>query len=157
MTDTNAIGLNQGNASQLADKLNTLLANYQIFYMNVRGYHWNVKGHQFFELHTKFEEYYTDLLSKVDEVAERILTLGYQPVHAYSDYVKLSSIEEDKNVHDGEACVRGIVKGYQTLIELQRELLSVASDADDEGTASLASDYIREQEKTVWMLNAYLG
>ncbi|MEC9482178.1 MAG: Dps family protein [Halomonas sp.] len=157
MTDTNAIGLNAGNASQLADKLNALLANYQIFYMNVRGYHWNVKGQQFFELHTKFEEYYTDLLTKVDEVAERILTLGFQPVHAYSDYVKLSAIEEDKNVHDGEACVRGIVKGYQTLIELQRELLSVASDADDEGTASLASDYIREQEKTVWMLNAYLG
>lgn len=157
MTDTNAIGLNAGSASQLADKLNTLLANYQIFYMNVRGYHWNVKGQQFFELHTKFEEYYTDLLTKVDEVAERILTLGFQPVHAYSDYVTLSSIEEDKNVHDGEACVRGIVKGYQTLIELQRELLSVASDADDEGTASLASDYIREQEKTVWMLNAYLG
>ena len=157
MTDTNAIGLNAGNASQLADKLNTLLANYQIFYMNVRGYHWNVRGQQFFELHTKFEEYYTDLLTKVDEVAERILTLGFQPVHAYSDYVKLSSIEEDKNVQDGEACVRGIVKGYQTLIELQRELLSVASDADDEGTASLASDYIREQEKTVWMLNAYLG
>ncbi|SFH54085.1 Dps family protein [Modicisalibacter xianhensis] len=157
MTDTNAIGLNAGSASQLADKLNTLLANYQIFYMNVRGYHWNVKGQQFFELHTKFEEYYTDLLTKVDEVAERILTLGFQPVHAYSDYVTLSSIEEAKNVHDGEACVRGIVKGYQTLIELQRELLSVASDADDEGTASLASDYIREQEKTVWMLNAYLG
>lgn len=157
MSDTNAIGLNSGSASQLADRLNGLLANYQIFYMNVRGYHWNVKGDQFFELHTKFEEYYTDLLTKVDEVAERILTLGYQPVHAYSDYVELSSIREAKNVQDGKECVRGIVKGYQTLIELQRELLSVASDADDEGTASLASDYIREQEKTVWMLSAYLG
>lgn len=157
MTDTNAIGLNESSASQLADKLNSLLANYQVFYMNVRGYHWNVKGQQFFELHNKFEEYYTDLLTKVDEVAERILTLGYQPVHAYSDYVELASIQEDKNVQDGESCVRGIVKGYQTLIELQRDLLSVASDADDEGTASLASDYIREQEKTVWMLNAYLG
>lgn len=157
MSDTNAIGLHNSSANELADKLNTLLANYQIFYMNVRGYHWNVKGHQFFELHTKFEELYDDLLTKVDEVAERILTLGHQPVHAYSDYVKIASIQEDKDVHQGEACVRGIVQGYQTLIELQRDLLSLAADADDEGTASQVGDYIREQEKTIWMLNAYLG
>ncbi|TDR51153.1 starvation-inducible DNA-binding protein [Halomonas ventosae] len=157
MSETNTIGLHEASASQLAEKLNELLANYQIFYMNVRGYHWNVKGRQFFQLHEKFEEFYTDLLTKVDEVAERILTLGHQPVHAYSDYVKLSRIQEDKNVHDGEACVRGVLQGYQTLIELQRELLSLASDADDEGTAAQAGDYIREQEKTVWMLGAYLG
>ncbi|SDL43171.1 starvation-inducible DNA-binding protein [Modicisalibacter muralis] len=157
MTDTNAIGLHQSSASQLAEKLNALLANYQIFYMNVRGYHWNVKGQQFFELHAKFEELYTDLLTKVDEVAERILTLGHQPLHAYSNYAEIATIREDKNVHDGESCVRGIVTGYQALIELQREILSLASDADDEGTASQASDYIREQEKTIWMLNAYLG
>ncbi|MEQ6888360.1 Dps family protein [Halomonas sp. CS7] len=157
MSDTNTIGLHEASASQLAEKLNELLANYQIFYMNVRGYHWNVKGRQFFQLHEKFEEFYTDLLVKVDEVAERILTLGHTPVHAYSDYVKIARIEEDKDVHDGEACVRGVLQGYQTLIELQRELLSLASDADDEGTAAQAGDYIREQEKTVWMLGAYLG
>ncbi|WP_163575145.1 Dps family protein [Halomonas faecis] len=157
MTDTNTIGLHEASASQLAEKLNHLLANYQIFYMNVRGYHWNVKGPQFFELHTKFEEFYTDLLAKVDEVAERILTLGHKPVHAYSDYVELSRIAEDKDVHDGEACARGVLEGYQTLIELQREILALASDADDEGTAAQVGDYIREQEKTVWMLGAYLG
>lgn len=157
MSDTNSIGLHAGSASQLAEKLNHLLANYQIFYMNVRGYHWNVKGNDFFELHTKFEELYTDLLTKIDEVAERILTLSHQPVHAYSDYAKLSHLQEDKDVSEGKACVNGVVQGYQTLIELQREVLSLASDADDEGTASLASDYIREQEKTIWMMNAYLG
>lgn len=157
MSDTNAIGLHASNAEQLAEKLNALLANYQIFYMNARGYHWNVKGEQFFELHAKFEEVYTDLLTKVDEVAERILTLGYQPLHAYSDYAKISQIQEDKKVVNGKQCVQGLVKGLQVLIELQRDILSQASDADDEGTASLASDYIREQEKTVWMLNAYLG
>ena len=157
MSDTNAIGLHSGSASDLAEKLNELLANYQIFYMNVRGYHWNVKGSNFFELHEKFEEFYTDLLAKVDEVAERILTLGHKPVHAYSDYISLTRITEAKDVHDGEACVRGVLEGYQRLIELQREILSVASDADDEGTASQVGDYIREQEKTVWMLGAYLG
>ncbi|RTQ98927.1 Dps family protein [Halomonas nitroreducens] len=157
MSDTNSIGLHESSASQLAERLNVLLANYQIFYMNVRGYHWNVKGHDFFQLHTKFEEFYTDLLMKVDEVAERVLTLGHKPVHAYSDYFRIASIQEDKDVHDGEACVRGVLQGYQSLIELQREILSLASDADDEGTAAQVGDYIREQEKTVWMLNAYLG
>ncbi|GED23633.1 Dps family protein [Halomonas halmophila] len=157
MSDTNSIGLHAGSASHLAERLNALLANYQLFYMNVRGYHWNVKGDNFFELHTKFEEYYTDLLAKIDEVAERILTLGHKPVHAYSDYFKIATIEEQKDIHDGAACVRGIVQGYQTLIDLQREILSLASDADDEGTASQVGDYIREQEKTIWMLNAYLG
>jgi starvation-inducible DNA-binding protein len=157
MTDTNSIGLQQGNAEKLAEKLNHLLANYQIFYMNVRGYHWNVKGQDFFQLHVKFEEFYTDLLTKVDEVAERILTLGYTPVHAYSDYAKLSRIAEDKNVADGATCVKGIVTGYQTIIELQRELLLLTDEAGDEGTADQAGQYIREQEKTIWMLNAYLG
>ncbi|WP_447527736.1 MULTISPECIES: Dps family protein [unclassified Vreelandella] len=157
MSEFNSIGLHEGSASQLAEKLNHLLANYQIFYMNVRGYHWNVKGSDFFQLHEKFEELYTDLLTKVDEVAERILTLGHKPVHAYSDYAKLSRLEEDKDVHDGQACVKGVLDGYQTLIALQREVLALASDADDEGTAAQAGDYIREQEKTVWMLNAYLS
>ncbi|WP_075880084.1 Dps family protein [Vreelandella massiliensis] len=157
MNSTNTIGLNEANVSQLAEKLNELLANYQIFYMNVRGYHWNVKGRQFFQLHEKFEELYTDLLTKVDEVAERILTLGHQPVHAYSDYIKIAKIQEDKGVQDGEACVRGILQGYQVLIDLQRDLLSLASDVDDEGTAAQAGDYIREQEKTVWMLDSYLA
>ena len=156
MSDTNAIGLHEVSASQLADKLNALLANYQVFYMNVRGYHWNVKGPQFFELHAKFEEFYIDLLTKIDEVAERILTLGHQPIHAYSDYVATANIQEQKNVHDGATCVRGVLTGYQTLIELQREILSLASYADDEGTAAQVGDYIREQEKTVWMLGAYL-
>lgn len=157
MTDTNSIGLQQSSAAQLAEQLNQLLANYQIFYMNVRGYHWNVKGQEFFQLHVKFEEFYTDLLTKVDEVAERILTLGYTPVHAYSDYARISRITEDKDVSDGVTCVKGILKGYQTIIELQRDVLAVASDADDEGTADQAGQYIREQEKTIWMLNAYLG
>ncbi|UYG00454.1 MULTISPECIES: Dps family protein [unclassified Halomonas] len=157
MSEFNSIGLHEDSASQLAEKLNHLLANYQIFYMNVRGYHWNVKGNDFFQLHEKFEEFYTDLLTKVDEVAERILTLGHKPVHAYSDYAKLSRIQEDKDVFDGQTCVKGVLDGYQTLIALQREVLALASDADDEGTASQAGDYIREQEKTVWMLNAYLS
>lgn len=154
---TNRIGLDTAKAQQLSEKLNTLLANYQIFYMNVRGYHWNIQGAEFFELHVKFEELYNDLLTKVDELAERILTLGHRPLHAFSDYIANSSIKEHKQVTDGKACVEALLDGYKLLLQLQRDLLSLAADAGDEGTVGVLSGYITEQEKTVWMLSAYLG
>ncbi|WP_106476189.1 Dps family protein [Phytohalomonas tamaricis] len=157
MSEMNAIGMQTSSASTLADKLNELLANYQIFYMNARGFHWNVRGPQFFELHNQFEEIYTSLLTKIDEVAERILTLGFTPLHAYSDYAKTSTVKEITNVHNGDECVRGMIEGYSTLIKIQREVLVAANEANDEGTSSQISDYVGEQEKTVWMLSAYLG
>lgn len=157
MSQLSVIGLERKNAEELAESLNELLANYQIFYMNVRGFHWNIKGREFFELHVKFEETYNDLLLKIDEIAERILTIGQRPLHAYSTYIKSSSIKETKDVHDGPACVREILDSYKTTIGLQRKILELADRSDDEGTSALMSDYIKEQEKTAWMLNAYLA
>lgn len=154
---TNRIGLDTAKANVLAEKLNKLLANYQIFYMNTRGYHWNIQGRQFFELHVKFEEQYNDLLLKVDELAERILTLGHRPLHAFSDYIAQSSIQEHKQATDGKVCIEGLLAGYKTIIQMQRDLMEVAGEANDEGTAALMSDYIGQQEKTVWMLSAYLA
>lgn len=154
---TNRIGLDTAKANILAEKLNALLANYQIFYMNTRGYHWNIQGRQFFELHVKFEEQYNDLLLKVDELAERILTLGHRPLHAFSDYIAQSSIQEHKQATDGKVCIEGLLAGYKTIIQMQRDLMEAAGEANDEGTAALMSDYIGQQEKTVWMLSAYLA
>lgn len=156
MQQLNVIGLDKTGAEKLATQLNGLLANYQIFYMNVRGFHWNIRGERFFELHTKFEETYNDLLLKIDEVAERILTLGQQPHHTYSKYLDNSSIKEASNMHEGRTCVESILTSYQTVIKLQRDILAAANEIDDEGTASLMGDYITEQEKTAWMLTSYL-
>jgi starvation-inducible DNA-binding protein len=141
----------------IAASLNDLLANYQVFYMNTRGFHWNIKGEKFFELHLKFEELYNDLLLKVDELAERILTLGFSPVHSYSDYLKQSEINEQKGVNQAKATVQSVVDSYEVLIRKQRVILTLASEANDEGTNALMSDYIREQEKLVWMYSAFLG
>ena len=154
---TNQIGLDTAQTKKLAEKLNTLLANYQIFYINARGFHWNIKGEKFFELHIKFEELYNDVFVKIDEIAERILTLGHTPIHSFSSYVSTASIKEVTNVSDGVAAVRSVLSGFKVLIEAQRELLSLSADAEDEGTNSLMSDYIRQQEKLVWMYSAYLG
>lgn len=156
MKTTNLIGLDTAKAKKLAEKLNVLLANYSLFYQNTRGYHWNIKGEKFFELHIKFEELYNDLLLKIDEVAERILTLGYTPNHTYTQYQSVSSIKESKEVSDGTKAVENILNSFKILISLQRELLSLSGEADDEGTNALMSDYIRAQEKLVWMYSAFL-
>lgn len=156
MAKLNAIGLETKKADALAKKLNELLANYSIFYQNTRGFHWNIKGQKFFELHLKFEELYNDLLLKIDEVAERILTLGHAPDHRYSDYSKTSKIKESKQISDGLEAVQEILNAFKITILLQRELLELSADANDEGTNALMSDYIREQEKLVWMYSAFL-
>lgn len=156
MSKLNAIGLNEAKTADLAEKLNELLANYSIFYQNTRGFHWNIKGEKFFELHLKFEELYNDLLLKIDEVAERILTLGFAPEHNYSRYAQNSAIKESKKVSDGIEAVRQILESFKTVIILQREILKTSANADDEGTNALMSDYIRLQEKQVWMYSAFL-
>lgn len=149
------IGLDEEKTIVLAEKLNTLLANYSIFYQNTRGFHWNIKGEKFFELHLKFEELYNDLLLKIDEIAERILTLGYAPQHRYSKYKEIATIKESKEVSNGNKAVEDILASFSVLIVLQRELLQLSADANDEGTNALMSDYIRTQEKLVWMYRAY--
>ncbi|MCO4292763.1 DNA starvation/stationary phase protection protein [Solitalea sp. MAHUQ-68] len=155
--NNNAIGLDKDKTKELAERLNILLANYQLFYQNARGFHWNIKGLKFFELHVKFEEVYTDSLLKIDEIAERIRTLGYIPLHSFSNYLKNSTIKEITDVSDGLEAVEEILNGFKVLLEKERVILDLSADANDEGTNSLMSDYISQQEKLVWMYSAYLA
>lgn len=157
MPTKNRIGLDSKLTKKLSDQLNELLADYQIFYMNARGFHWNIKGDKFFELHVKFEELYNDALLKIDEVAERILTLGYTPVHSFSDYLETSKVKESKNISEGNKAVSLIINGFNVILEIERKILKLSEEANDEGTNSLMSDYIPQQEKLVWMYSAYLN
>lgn len=152
-----SIGLDIKGSEHLSRALNDLLASYQVLYMNVRGFHWNIRGAQFFELHQKFEELYTDLQDKVDELAERILTLNGQPLHSFVDYIERSRIEAVKNATDAGSTVGGVLSALQTLLVQQREILRQASELGDEGTVGILSEYIKQQEKLVWMYGAYLG
>ncbi len=110
----------------------------------------------FFELHGKFEELFTNTLLKIDEVAERILTLGFNPIHSFSDYLKISSIRESESLEKGEIAVAVILKGLIVLLTLERKLIILSTEGSDEGTNALISDYVREQEKLVWMYSSYL-
>ena len=120
MKNTNFIGLKESDCKMIAEKLNVLLANYSIFYQNTRGAHWNIKGNDFFTLHIKFEELYDELVIKIDEIAERILTLGAKPNHNFSDYQKLSQIKESKEVTDGNKCVLNILESFKIVIEFKK-------------------------------------
>jgi len=157
MAQLNLIGLEVEKSKELAALLTDLLANYSIFYQNTRGYHWNITGEKFFELHLKFEELYNDLFTKIDEVAERILTLGYNPDHKFTEYLKIAEIKESSEVSDGKKAVEQILSAFQVLLIKQRKLLGLSGEIDDEGTNALMSDYIREQEKLVWMYSAFLN
>ena len=152
----NSIGLDTKQTQEIAGNLNSLLANFQIYYQNLRGIHWNIKGKRFFDLHVKFEELYTDANVKVDEIAERILTLGATPLHTFEDYTKTATVPVGKNISQDEKSVRLIVDSLTELLKLERQILEASGDANDEGTNSMMSDFITEQEKTIWMMKAWL-
>jgi len=157
MTALNSIGLDSKKAKFLAEDLNTLLANFQLYYQNLRGIHWNIKGRAFFDLHVKFEELYNDANIKVDEIAERILTLGETPLHTFDDYTNYGKVPVGKNVSEDNKAVKLIVDSLTELLKIERDILNKSGEADDEGTNAMMSDFISEQEKTVWMMKAWLN
>jgi starvation-inducible DNA-binding protein len=153
----NSLGLDTKKTKELAIDLNHLLANFQIYYQNLRGVHWNIKGKRFFDLHVKFEELYNDANMKVDLIAERILTLGETPLHTFEDYSKQAQVPVGKNISQDDKAVRLIVNSLTELLKIERGILDKSDDANDEGTNSMMSDFITEQEKTIWMMKAWLN
>ncbi len=153
----NSIGLSADKSIELSGDLNQLLASFQQYYQNLRGIHWNIKGKRFFDLHVKFEELYTDANVKVDEIAERILTLGGVPLHTFEDYIEGSKVPVGKDVTKDEDAIRLIVDSLKELLIIERSTLDASGEADDEGTNSMMGDFISEQEKTVWMMKAWLA
>lgn len=149
------IKLNEKEVENVIVSLQQLLADFQVYYTNLRGFHWNIKGYDFFVLHSKFEELYDDAAEKVDELAERVLMLGGVPVSKFSDYLKISKVLEIDGVSNGAEALKNILNSYSYFISEERKLLSLASEARDEVTVALMSDYLKEQEKMVWMLTAY--
>ena len=155
MKTLNYIKLNEKEVSSVVASLQQLLADFQVYYTNLRGFHWNNKGHGFFVLHSKFEDLYNDAAEKVDELAERVLMLGGTPANKFSEYLKVAKVKEVDGVSNADEALNNILETYSYLIAEERKLLSLASEVNDEVTVALMSDYLKEQEKMVWMLVAY--
>lgn len=153
---TNILGLPIKETEQISNDLNVLLSSFQVYYQNLRGIHWNIRGKRFFDLHVKFEELYNDAQLKIDLIAERVLTIGGKPLHTFEDYIKNNKLKVGKNISIDEEAVHLIVTSLSDLLKIERELLVKSAEANDEGTNSMMSDFIKEQEKTIWMMKAWL-
>lgn len=143
--------------NELVSKLNGLLATYQIHYQNIRGLHWNIKGENFFELHVKYEELYIRTQDIIDDIAERLLSLEAEPLHKYTDYLENSALKENGKIYNGQQGVDYIVRAQKTILDLERDILHLSDDLNDEGTNAMMSDLIGEKEKTSWMFKAWLN
>ena len=143
--------------TDIRDGLQTLLADYQVLYHKLRGFHWTVRGELFFGLHLKFEEYYNDAALKADEVAERILAVGGVPATGIQGVLDRSRIEEASGSPDAKAMVRAICDDFALLVKNQRELAAAAGDAGDNATTNMLDGFADLQEKEIWMLSAFLG
>ncbi|WP_037320948.1 Dps family protein [Salegentibacter sp. Hel_I_6] len=149
------LGLDKEKTKTTVDELNVLLADYHLYYQKLRNFHWNVIGKNFFDLHEKFEELYDEAKLKVDEIAERILTLRYTPISNLTDYLEASSIKESKADLTDYEMIETLLKDHGILLKQMRSVVETADKAGDEGTIDLIGAYIRELEKTSWMLDAW--
>src|SRR5690554_2420461 len=149
------LNLDKKKTTATAKELNILLADYHLYYQKLRNFHWNIVGHNFFDLHNKFEEMYNDAKTKIDEIAERILTLRFQPTSNFSDYLKTSNIKEaSENTKDMEM-VKKLLEDHSKLLKQMRKVIDTADKADDEGTIDMIGAYIGHIEKISWMLDAW--
>ncbi|WCM43004.1 DNA starvation/stationary phase protection protein [Flavobacterium sp. CBA20B-1] len=151
------LGLPQKETKENIELLNVLLSNFQVYYQNLRGLHWNIRGKRFFELHVKFEELYNQAQLRIDEIAERVLTLGGTPLHTFEDYLANNKLNVAKNITNDEKAVEMVVNSLADLLVIERELLEKSGAINDEGTNAMMSDLITEQEKQIWMMQAFLG
>ena len=145
-------GIKAAPAAKVVKGLNQLLADFQVCYTNLRGYHWHVRGPQFFTLHEQFEQMYDGAAEHIDEIAERILQLGAMPENRFSEYLKVSKIKEQTKVSSKDDIIPLILNALKVLIAQERAVAALADEAGDIATGDLVSDLIDEQEKTVWMI-----
>ncbi len=151
----NYLGLDEKKTVNTVKELNVLLADYHLYYQKLRNFHWNVIGKNFFDLHVKFEELYEDAKTKVDEIAERILTLRFQPTSNLSEYMDIASIKESpSNISDSDM-IKTLLSDHGILLKQLRKVSEIAEKGGDEGTVDLMGGYIGELEKTSWMLDAW--
>lgn len=138
----------------IAKELNQLLADLNVFYRKLQNYHWNIIGKDFFVIHAKLEEYYDDINNQIDEIAEHILTIGYEPLGTLKDYLTISKIQEAKNekVKDDEV-FKNVIEGLTILLQKATNIKKRADENEHYATSSLMDEYINNYSKKIWMLN----
>jgi|SRR5690606_5665520 len=151
----NYLNLDKEKTGKTVEQLNILLADYHMYYQKLRNFHWNVIGKNFFDLHEKFEELYDDAKIKVDEIAERILTLRFQPDSNFSDYLESSNLKESPSTLSDSEMISALLEDHGKILKQMTKVVDSANENGDEGTIDLIGAYIRELEKASWMLDVW--
>lgn len=150
------IGIAEKDRKQIAKGLSHLLADTYTLYLKTHNFHWNVTGPMFQTLHLMFETQYNELALAVDAIAERIRSLGVNAPGTYSEFAKLSSIQETAGVPKAEDMIKLLVEGQEAVVRTARSLYPVVEKASDEATSDLLTQRIQLHEKTAWMLRSLL-
>jgi starvation-inducible DNA-binding protein len=157
MTDLRIdIGIEESDRLEIAEGLSRLLADTYTLYLKTHNYHWNVTGPMFQTLHLMFETQYNELALAVDQIAERIRSLGAPAPGTYREFAQLSSIAEDDDRPDATEMIRRLVKGQEAVARTARSIFPVVDGASDEPTADLLTQRLQVHEKTAWMLRSLL-
>ena len=151
------VGISNENREQIAAGLSNLLADSYTLYLKTHNFHWNVEGPQFNTLHLMFEQQYTELAQAVDEIAERIRALGVKAPGSYSEFAKLTSIDEAQGAESAEEMIRQLALGQEAVVRTARAAFPAADDANDEPTADLLTQRMQIHEKNAWMLRSMLA
>lgn len=151
----NYLGINKEALKPIAVKMNELLSSYQVYYQNLRSFHWHIEGKNFYDLHEVFENLYNEAKINIDEIAERILTIRFKPVGKLSTYLNMSKIDESDDMMRDDQMVDTVIENHTKLIMTMREVIDKASSVGDEGTIDLIAGFVRDLEKKSWMLDAW--
>ncbi len=151
----NYMGIEKKKLAKVGKQLNILLATYSVYYQNLRSFHWHIRGSSFFDIHELFEEMYNDAKLKIDDLAERILTINQKPLGSMEDYLRISKINEAKDNMPDVNMVAVVLENHRILISIMRKAIKIASEINDEGTVDVMSGFLSSIEKTSWMLSAW--
>ncbi|ANZ89900.1 MULTISPECIES: Dps family protein [Enterobacterales] len=150
------IGIAESSRVEIADGLSRLLADTYTLYIKTHYYHWNVTGPMFNSLHLMFENQYNELATAVDDIAERIRSLGCFAPGTYHEFSRLTAVNEDKDIPAAKNMIENLVQGQETVVKTARSLFPIVNSGNDEATADLLTQRIQLHEKTAWMLRSLL-
>ncbi|MBI2261340.1 MAG: DNA starvation/stationary phase protection protein [Caulobacterales bacterium] len=157
MTATIDTGLTKTERTDVAQELTKVLADSFAVYLKTHGYHWNVRGPEFFSFHNLLEQQYRDIWAALDEIAERIRALGVLAPQSFSGFGNLTSIKDGDPEKEATAMLKELLKDHETLIATARQAFDAADAAGDEASADLMTQRLAAHEKFAWMLRSTLG
>lgn len=142
----------------IISNLNIFLSDLNVFYRKLQNYHWNVKGKDFFVVHPKLEEYYTEINEQIDEIAEHILTLNGQPLGTLKDYLNTTKITEAENKKvDSTLVYNELVKDFSKLLQDTKDIKNAADTEGDHKTSAMMDTLIENYSTKIWMLKQSLA